>query len=518
MLRLLGGALCALVVLTFSFERAGANEIPPLQRKQRFELEWKTPPTTYLRYNVASQESVDPPEPLPVKAINEAPKLPYAHFFGYEFDDSGALYDIHMPFEPEDVLIQLAMQIPGKKVSSGDDFEREWNMDRLFKLPGLKLSSRYVVGEGEEHGGADCVLLSGVHELVHPDREPGEGAERWYDFKAETSAWFNLTEGRLQGAEITVHAARWRAKANKITAARVEWHWKVAYEFSDDFDSTAGRYLLDKVTAAIADGAAHLAKRQNASDAWPHGGAHMRGGTALALLTLLTCDVNPKDDNIVAGFDALKTMEMEDSYAVAVSLMAYEARYITEAERRAYLSDPDKFPEFKREVSDEDRAEMQRLVDWLAEHQNSKNPFWNYTENETTQRFDFSNTQYALLGLAAALRCNIAIPGGIIGRMVEEVVNYQQQDGPKVKRIVGYKPPKDNSRRGRSTSSSKPGKARGWAYATKAKWDRYTEAGDAYGSMTTAGLTCLLVGMDIVEGMDSGQLKAEFGSQAAYLK
>ena len=517
MLRLLGSALCALVVLAFSFEAAGANEVPPLQRNQRFEVEWKTPPTTYLRYTVASQEQIDPPEAIPAGAINEAPNLPYAHFFGYEFDDTGKLYDIHMPFEPEDVLIQLAMQIPEKKASSGDDFEREFNFDRMLRLPGLKVASKYIVGEGEAHGGADCVMLSGVHEMIPPEREPEDGAERWYGFKAETSAWFNLQEGRLQGAEITVHAARWRAKATNVAAARMEWHWKVKYEFSEDFDSTAGRYLNDKVTAAIAKGAEYLGNIQNASDAWPHG-KHVRGGTGLALLTLLTCDVPPTDERIVAGFEALKGMEMEDSYAVAVSLMAYEARYITEAERRAYLSDPDKFPEFKREVTEEDTAEMQRLVDWLAEHQNSKNPFWNYTENPETQRFDFSNTQYALLGLAAALRCNIRIPGGIIGKMVEEVVNYQQPDGPKIKRIVGYKPPKDNSRKGRSTSSSKPGKARGWAYASKAKWDRYAEAGDAYGSMTTAGLTCLLVGMDIVEGMDAGQLKDEFGSQGAYLK
>lgn len=514
---LLGSVFCTLVVLVFSVQHTAANEVPPQQRNQRFEFEWKTPPTTYLRYALTSQEQVAPSEPLATGAINEAPNLPPAHFFGYEFDDTGKLHDIHMPFEPEDVLIQLAMQIPEKKAATGDTFARTWHMDRLYQLPALQLISQYTIGEGGARAGADCVMISGVHEIVQPEREPAAGEVRWFNFRAETSAWFNLEAGRLQGADVTVHAARWRAKTTKEAAARVEWHWKVVYDFSADFDSTAGRFLNDKVTAAIAKGAEYLAKLQNAEKAWPHS-KYKRGGTGLALLTLLTCDVSPKDERIVAAFEALKGMEMEDSYSVSVSLMAYEARYITEAERRAYLSDPDKFPEFKRDVSEEDRAEMQRLVDWLAEHQNGKNPFWNYTENPETQRFDFSNTQYALLGLAAALRCEIRIPSGIIGRLVEEVINYQQPDGPKVKRVVGFKPPKDNSRKGRSTSSTKPGKARGWAYSTKAKWDRYAEAGDAYGSMTTAGLTCLLVGMDIVEQMDASQLKDEFGSQAAYLK
>jgi len=197
--------------------------------------------------------------------------------------------------------------------------------------------------------------------------------------------------------------------------------------------------------------------------------------------------------------------------------MAYEARYITEAERRAYLSEGEKFPEFKRELTDEDRNEMQKLVDWLVENQNrQKNPFWNYTPDGETWRFDFSNTQYALLGLAAALRCNVRIPAGVISKLVEQTIAHQMPDGPKVKRVVGYKPPKDGGRdAGRSTYASKTGKARGWNYSSKAKWDRYSETTDAYGSMTTAGLTCVLVGLDAVESMNNEQLKAEFGSQAA---
>jgi hypothetical protein len=509
------------LLLAFFTSLATANGAVPQQRgNQRFELEWRTAPTTYLHYALASQAKIDPIEPMPDGAVAEEPALSYAHYMGHEFDDMGNLQAIHMPYLMEDVLMQLAMQLPEKKkANAGLVWDRAWNFSRIAEEPALSLISSYTVGSAEKVGSADCVKLSGVHDYVAPEKAPAEGAAQWFEFHAETTAWFNLGEGRLEAADITLHSARWRAATVNVAAARLEQHWQVRYAFSKEMDSAAGRSLMDKVSVAISKGAAYMKTLQNAEGAWPHGN-HNRGGTALALLTLLTCDVPRDDESVVRGFAAMKGMDYEETYSVSLSLMAYEARYITESERRAYLSEGEKFPEFKRELSKEDREEMQRLVDWLAANQNStKNAFWNYKITPETMRFDFSNTQYALLGLAAALRCEIKIPGGVIGRLVEQVVAHQQQDGPKFNRVVGYKPPKENSRKeGRSTYASKPAKARGWAYATKAKWDRYTEAGDAYGSMTTAGMTCLLVGLDIVAGMDANQLKEEFGSQQAYEK
>ncbi|MCB9893797.1 MAG: hypothetical protein H6839_05090 [Planctomycetes bacterium] len=518
------GAAVSILAMLLGLAGVVIADVPmPQQRgNQRFELEWKTPPTTYLNYKVASQAKVDPLEPLPAGAIDTDPELSYAHFMGHEFDDTGALHDIHTPFVMEDLLIQLGMQIPDKKkCAAGFNWDRKWNLERLYDMPGIEFVSVYNVVGSDRCGDADCVQITGFHDFLAPDKEPAEGSARWLSFHAETTAWFNADEGRLQAVDILLHAARWRAKATKIAAAQIDYHWSVRYEFADDFDSTAGRYLNDKVITAISKGAERLSQLQYGDGGWPYG-TRARGGTALALLTLLTCEVPANDPGVIRGFEAMKGMEFEETYSVALSLMAYEAKYISDVERRAYLSEgDDKFPDFKREVSEEDRKQMQALVDWLVENQNqTKNPFWNYNPTPDTSRFDFSNTQYALLGLAAALRCEIKIPTGVVGKLVGEVVNYQQADGPKVKRVIGYKPPKDNSRKddGRSTYAGKPAQARGWAYSTKAKWDRYAETTDAYGSMTTAGLTCLLVGLDIVDQMDAAQLKEEFGSQQGYEK
>ena len=520
MRRMMGATLILLSLLGMATNTVVADPVVQRQRgNQRFELEWKTPPTSYLHYAVVSQTKIDSLEALPHGAIDSDPALTYAHFMGHEFDDSGAMHAIHTPFVMEDVLIQLAMQIPDKKkCAEGFNWDLRREFARLYDMPPLEFISNYTIDGAEQSAKADCIKISGFHDLVPPENPPAETAARWISFYAESTAWFNVAEGRLEASEIVIHAARWRAAATKVSAAQVDYHWNVRFEFRRDFDSTAGRYLNDRVTTAIAKGAERLKNLRSGFGTWPYG-AKARGGTALALLTLLTCDVPADDPVIKEGFEQLKTMEFEETYSVSVSLMAYEARYITEAERRAYLSeDQDKFPEPKRELTEEDREQMQALVDWLITNQNkAKNPFWNYTPTESTARFDFSNTQYALLGLASALRCKIKIPGGVIGKLVEEVLNYQQVDGPKVKRVVGYKPPKGDARKdsGRSTYAGKATKARGWAYATKAKWDRYVESTDSYGSMTTAGLTCLLVGLDIVGQMDSSQLKDEFGSQQA---
>jgi hypothetical protein len=319
----------------------------------------------------------------------------------------------------------------------------------------------------------------------------------------------------MQAALLELHAVLTRPPSGTEKETNEEFHWRVRFELKSELDTTADRYLHDRVARAIESGSSHVFAKLRGDGTWKHSRFH-RGGTALALLTQLMCDVSPEDTRIKNAFDMLKGMKMENTYSVACSLMAYEARYISEEERRSYLSNADP-PEFKRDLTPEDRVEMQRLVQWLKDNQNETNPFYNYSRgaDDDKQRFDFSNTQYALLGLAAALRCKIRIPPGIIRPLIEELIKFQQQSGPKVKRIIGYKPPeRGKERQTRAPQATRVSEARGWAYRTQAKWSKYTEVTDSYGSMTVAGLTCLLAAMDIAHSMAPEDFRAEFGSQA----
>ncbi len=514
--------VCAIVLCSLTAGITGEElDLPrgqKLQRAaQRWELLWDVAPTTYLHYTAAEQRRIDPRQPLPDGAKPIDPALGYVHFLGYEFNQIGEIQRLAAPLVMEEHLFQPAMAMSGDKQKPGGVWTREWLFDNVVGNPKITLSSSYLVKEAETFNGVECAVIIGTHTRVEPAKPELETDLRWLTYTSTTTTWYNVEERRVQASAIELHASLFRPAVTTTPAATECYDWYVRFEFSRDFDSTADRYLHERVESAIDKGVDRLWALRNAEGTWPYG-TSKRGGTALTLLTLLMCDVPASDERIKQGFELLKGMEMETTYSVACSLMAYEARYITEAEKRAYLSNPDKPPEFKRAVSPEDREQMELLIAWMRGNQNEVNPFYNYTRNGEggTERFDFSNTQYALLGLAAALRCEVAIPAGIIKPLVEGVIAYQQPYGPKVKKVVGYKPPTDKRKEGKSTYASKPVEARGWNYATKSKWDKYTEVGDAYGSMTTAGLTCLLVGLDIAQSMDVETFKAEFGNKAVH--
>jgi hypothetical protein len=513
------GVLCALLMLIPAVHRADPPAGSQFQRADRWEFGWAVPPTTYLNYAVTFQKRIDPPKEVPEGVTLVDPNFDYAHFLGYEVNATGDLQCQAAPLVFVEALLQPALHSPEGKQKPGLEWNREWKLDSIYDYPALLLASEYTITGAEQCGNAECVAITGKHSRKPPAKGgDAEGKLRWQTYDLTSTAWYNPETRRMQGALLELHATLMRPGTDGAKDSREDMHWRVRYDLAAEFDSTHSRYLHEKVDKAIEKGVNRVWAMLRGDGSWQHT-RHKRGGTALALLTQLMCDVPKDDPRIKQAFTLLKDTEMENTYSVACSLMAYEARYISEEERRAYLSNPDSPPDFKREVSEDDRAEMERLVQWLADNQNQSNPFYNYTrpDEPTGQRFDFSNTQYALLGLAAALRCNIRIPPGTVRQLVEELIKYQQPTGPKIRRVVGYKPPERDKegKEGRSTMSSRASEARGWTYARKAKWDKYSEDGDAYGSMTTAGITCLLAGLDIAHNMTPEDFKAEFGSRGA---
>lgn len=514
--------VCALA-LAFVTSAVTANgldapDLRKLQRVgQRLDLSWSATPTTYLHYALAEQTALPAAAGQPANAKAVEPTLSYVHFYPYELSANGGYHRTAMPLTNEELMFQLGTATPEGKNRAGFTWAREWTFEHLVGSPALLVTSAYEQREVENLGGIECAVITGKHTRRAPAKPEAEGALRWLTFEAETTAWYNLDERRIQAVETTIRGVLFRPKTTVAAESTDAMNWKARWQFSREFDSTGERYLNERVSVAIERGVERMWKLRSADGQWPYG-THKRGGTALALLTLLMCDADKNDERIVQAFEQLKGMEMENTYSVACSLMAYEARYISEEEKRAYLSSHDKVPDFKRNVSAEDREQMEILIAWLAANQNEGNPFYNYHRGGEggAERFDFSNTQYALLGLAAAQRCDIKIPTGIIKRLVEGTMSYQQQFGPKFKRVIGYKPPTDKRKEGKSTYATKPVEARGWNYASKATWNKYTEEGNAYGSMTTAGLTCLLVGLDIAHSMDAESFKAEFGNKAAF--
>jgi hypothetical protein len=120
-------------------------------------------------------------------------------------------------------------------------------------------------------------------------------------------------------------------------------------------------------------------------------------------------------------------------------------------------------------------AWVQEMADFLGRSQ-KEDGTWGYPMH----RGDFSNTQYALLGLRAARDCGAVVPSMVFHRAMRFALDHQEKDGPKVKRLVPSSDP------GGSPYVIDGGdRARGWSYLL----EPFTTSG----SMTTSGIASLAI-------------------------
>lgn len=510
-------AACAALLCTSSIVVANGD----MQAgNDRPELAWAQGPNQYLHYTVFDQKKLNPRAPIQGEDKQLEPAGQWVGFFGYETTDAGEWQRRYEPLILDEMLMQLAMYLPAGKQKVGATWQREWKFEKVQTFNNFRVTSAYELKPQMEYAGFNCWVIYGKHTM-----KPHEGADaaqtlKLTAFSADTVAWFDMPKGWLRGARITFNAAMPGIAVGDKPAATSFYDWDIEWRLTRDFDSWEEKVLNGRVERAIALGVERLWKQRGADGLWVYG-AHARGATALSLLALLMCDVPAEDERIIESFAKMKEQPLENIYDIGLSLMALEARYITLEERRSFLSS-DKPVTLKRDVSAEDRAEMERLVAWIVANRNDTNPFWNYKKEppvapSTTQRFDFSCTQYAILGLAAAQRCAIRIPPGITKKFVDETLKMQAASGPKVRRVINFTPPKDAQRgKGKSTYSTKTVEARGFHYSVKATWDKYQDQTTAYGSMSASGVTILMVGLEIADSMNDADFKAEFTSKALY--
>lgn len=522
-------ALAVLGLLFFSARHTSAQE--------NVDLRWRTPKRTYLLYkSVAAEQAQAKAQRKVVDKVDQVVAAPAAHFhmFGYEImwpekkeQGTGVLNDFNYPISIEDMLMQLAMLTPGKTAKQGFKYERAWNFSRVEGLPPLEIASLYEVGQTADYNKKACTLIAGKHSLANaaPAADESKPFHVWRQFDVDCVSYFNTEDGRLEGARFTVRAVSYELGVIEGSVKRFNYRdWDCEWALARSFDSTIENDLKRYVDSAIVRGRDRLLAMVDKDNLWPSG-SHKRGGTALSLLALLICGIGPEHEKIAGGFAAMKDQPVDNMYEVAISLMAYEAKYISDDEKRSFLED--RKVEAKRNVSAEDKKEMQRLLDWIVQNQNKKNPFWNYKyeASATTERYDLSCTQYSLLALGSCLRCGIAIPSGIIRNHVDELRKLQEKDGPEIKRVLGGKPPKPGragktetpeDREPKFTRATKGVKARGWAYSSAANWDKATGLSTAYGSMTCSALTCLMTALDIAAQLTPEQQAKEFGSSVNY--
>jgi hypothetical protein len=134
---------------------------------------------------------------------------------------------------------------------------------------------------------------------------------------------------------------------------------------------------------------------------------------------------------------------------------------------------------------------IRELVTFLARAQDPSGG-WRYPGNPIASEeatTDLSNTQYALLGLAAAARCGIEVAPDVWRRAAEHVVREQEEDGLDAPFLIENAAWSEGAEGIERFVPAGQGKSRGWCYLPG-------HVALPTGAMTAAGVTSLAVAKD----------------------
>jgi len=172
------------------------------------------------------------------------------------------------------------------------------------------------------------------------------------------------------------------------------------------------RGFQPEVDAAITKGLGHLGTLQKPDGTFEPHGDWTAGTTALALLTLLSCDVSRDEPAAARALAWLCAQEPRRTYEQALGLMALE---------RAYPAG--------RDMPDHRRAWCARTLTALERGCGSPGS-WSYPPGSwAVVRFDSSNTQYGALGLHAAARLGLPVKEAMWTGLVRHFAQVRERDG-----------------------------------------------------------------------------------------
>ena len=194
--------------------------------------------------------------------------------------------------------------------------------------------------------------------------------------------------------------------------------------------ASAQQITGDEVRLAVRAAVEYLHRAQEHDGGWPDHPRGPGGTTALAMLAVINAGVSLENTWAKRGIQVVSGLPNRQTYVVSLKIQALVA-----ADPKRYL------------------PQIRDAANWLHKAQRDDG-MWGYTEDRRSA--DFSNTQFALLGLHEADKAGVRIPRSVWTRAQQPWVQAQQKDG-------------------------------GWSY------HRSRGSTQGTGSMTTAGIASLYI-------------------------
>lgn len=159
----------------------------------------------------------------------------------------------------------------------------------------------------------------------------------------------------------------------------------------------------EQVLRAIDAGRRFLLSSQHADGSWPDVRPYIGGTTAIATLALLNTGVPPSDPAMQSALRVVQAIPLERTYVVSLKAQALS------------LADPKAY-----------QAEIKAAANWLIRAQR-QGGLWGYLLEGN--QVDFSNSQFALLGLHEAANAGAEVPNSVWRRAEGAYRQSQRQDG-----------------------------------------------------------------------------------------
>jgi hypothetical protein len=416
----------------------------------------------------------------------------------------------YAPLSPElgDLPQLLAFRLT-RPAESTSRFKLDWVPGHVtnLRIRGSVKITREVDGETHLEGNFDF-----------KSRGKALQDDRWalVDGKAKTQVVWSVEQGVVQSSRIEVSYKR-RNLQEKAGSARKSI--ERVYEYTlQGIHRMRAEDRQARVQASIEKGIAYLRTLQESDGSFKPYQEWRIGSTALAILALVSSGISRDDKQVKRALDWLFHQEPEKTYERAAALMAIDRAYTPESELEA-IRQGHVVETPKRELPAERRAWVIGVAEDLM-HSAPSPGTWGYpTGSDVRMKSDLSNTQYAVLGLRSAAHLGFKPKDGM-GRedvdawadlwmgVLRTCRGLQARQGPKgTLSLVLHGQAIPDERSAHELYVVPVPKVAGFRYATVAGNDHVS------GSMTCAGITCLLVARHELLLIDCARLSEKLAKE-----